>query len=81
MGINNNSKTHKRRFVMNENGVKTQLPNGQPGAPNAINSQRVCPPLGRGPSTYYNDECADSISFKGANARILNPKDISFHNN
>ena len=37
MGINNN-KTHKRRFVMNENGVKTQLPDGQPGAPNAINS-------------------------------------------
>lgn len=62
---------------MNENGVKTKL---QEGA-NAANSQRVCPPLGRGPSTYYNDECADSISFKGANARILNPKDISFHNN
>ena len=73
MGVNNN-KTHKRRFIVNDNGVKQQ--NGQ-------SSQRY-PPLGRGPSTYYNDEI-QSLDMNSCmngknNARILNPKDISFHN-
>ena len=68
MGINKNH--HKRRLVVNDNGLKQ----GQ-------SSQRY-PPLGKGPSTYYNDEVQslDMSNLNGKNARILNPRDISFHN-